>query len=1170
MSLGKYNGSLHYMDPEYEITGGLTRKSDVFSYGVVLFEVLLGREASSIENNDSLYFVRTARSHYEDGKLDDLIDPDLRKQMNLESVNIFAETAYCCIKEKRSERQNMNQVLSKLEEALKLQYKHENPLGAESALLSNYLKLHRSNQQGSTLITNNIAGTNIYLDPEYHSTGKLKTKSDIYSLGVVMFEIMCGKLAYHKSYGQNGLPSIARQCFIEGTLNNLIDHRITEVNEDVLIQNGGINQDSLVTFIKVAHQCLAKTQLKRPTMKVVIQELEKALNFQITNKNNPRISLEAIILGTHTFSCSNCIGEGSFWKLYKGEIELANGRTKVIAKRWDTKSIQGPIEFSRELYILSRYRHESIIGLVGYCNEGNENIIVYENASNGILSSHLGDPSLTWMKRLKICIDIAKVLTLLNIGDEEHNDSIIHRHINSASILLDDEWNAKVSNFEVSCKTEMNKEVEDGDTDSLTSLDIEAYKNWGYLTKGTDIHSLGVILIEMLCGRLAWVEGCEDHSQSLCSLVARHYDENKTLDGMIFEDIKEQVVPILSNKFVGIAIQCLQHDKAKQPRANWVVDQLQEILEFQKLHISLKAITLATQNFNEYKCVGEGRLWKLYEGEIKHANASIPIMVKQWNKNVDETHILFSKELDNFFDCVTYKSENIIGLVGFCNEDNERIIVFNHASNGILEKYLGDPSLTWIKRLKIGIDVVNGLSDIDTCKVGYKDVIRSRDILLDDNWNARIYNLDGYMISPKGTNVLQRLSDIDKWKASYKEYIGSDGIAMYSNFDGYSNVAHPSGMELVYKCRHSISVILIEMLCGSLPWEKECYKEYGETLGLSSLFKKIKLEDMIFEGIKEQIAPKSLIRYQATALKCLLGNSPPYCQYDEFVAELKDALKLQEDYESKLPIKYKELNPTKCLDFDSSSTRNDLNNKLSKGTLFQDGKVFLSVGSNGERIELISSRKFSYKTPSLHKYHSIEGSSVNYKVKHEEVDNLVEEQQDLKSELKTNKRTNDKMFHAKDVVHNPFEVAIQSRLDGAIQFVRKQVFHIKCNIQSDIFLSSKKENACYLVFKLSDKFCGLHGPVVVRDLFCQRKKETRVIYFRPQKPWNLHDHADSLPNKRKDGWKEVVVWRYDASYKLIWRNNTNYELKEHLIVRLKLVTYEGTMEGLIVRNIEFR
>ncbi|MFS7990302.1 putative protein kinase RLK-Pelle-CR4L family [Helianthus anomalus] len=122
----KYNGSLHYMDPAYEDTRGFNHKSDVFSFGVVLFEVLFGREAT-IPNDDNWYFARMARAHYEERKLDDLIDPVLRKQMNLQSLNMFAEIAYCCIKEKRSQRPDMNTIRIRLERALELQCKHVRP-----------------------------------------------------------------------------------------------------------------------------------------------------------------------------------------------------------------------------------------------------------------------------------------------------------------------------------------------------------------------------------------------------------------------------------------------------------------------------------------------------------------------------------------------------------------------------------------------------------------------------------------------------------------------------------------------------------------------------------------------------------------------------------------------------------------------------------------------------------------------------------------------------------------------------------------------------------------------------------------------------------------------------------------------------------------------------------
>ncbi|KAJ0511656.1 putative protein kinase RLK-Pelle-LRR-I-1 family [Helianthus annuus] len=454
----KYNGSLHYMDPAYEDTRGFNHKSDVFSFGVVLFEVLFGREAS-IPNDDNWYFARMARAHFEDRKLDNLIDPALRKQMNLQSLNLFAEIAYCCIKEQRSQRPDMNTMRTRLERALELQRKHgknldhlrlrlndiesatdkfsetcyigkggygmvykaeldhfdgmnspkieeknkgefrkkhscvavkrlhnrvdtqgEQGFVSEIETLSNckhpnivsllgfcdeerelilvyeyvakgslddylgnmdgmnnlvwaqrlqicldiahglnYLhthidgkpmiihrdiksanillddnwvakiadfglsKLQRATQQGTTLITNNIAGTEVYLDPEYKNTGKLKKESDIYSFGVVLFEVLCGRLAYDEIYSGRGLPSVARQRFNEGTLKGMADPKLMEADEIISMLKGGVNLDSLETFSKIAHQCLAETQSGRPTMEVIIKELEKALNFQVSN-----------------------------------------------------------------------------------------------------------------------------------------------------------------------------------------------------------------------------------------------------------------------------------------------------------------------------------------------------------------------------------------------------------------------------------------------------------------------------------------------------------------------------------------------------------------------------------------------------------------------------------------------------------------------------------------------------------------------------------------------------------------------------------------------------------------------------------------------------------------------------------------------------------------------
>ncbi|KAL8246286.1 hypothetical protein R6Q59_007502 [Mikania micrantha] len=146
-------------------------------------------------------------------------------------------------------------------------------------------KFHPMKQQASTIYTKNIAGTEVYMDPEYLTTFKYKRESDVYSFGVVLFEVLSGSLAYDPRYtceNDLGLAPIARRRFSEGTLKELIDPEIIQEDDDrIFTLNRGPNQASFDTFSKIAYQCLAETQAKRPTMEAVIIELQKAVNLLV-------------------------------------------------------------------------------------------------------------------------------------------------------------------------------------------------------------------------------------------------------------------------------------------------------------------------------------------------------------------------------------------------------------------------------------------------------------------------------------------------------------------------------------------------------------------------------------------------------------------------------------------------------------------------------------------------------------------------------------------------------------------------------------------------------------------------------------------------------------------------------------------------------------------------
>lgn len=252
-----------------------------------------------------------------------------------------------------------------------------------------------------------------------------------------------------------------------------------------------------------------------------------------------------------------------------------------MAKRLNKESVANDAEFMKELQILMEYKHENVIGLVGYCDVEDEKVIVYEYESRGSLDKYLSDDSLTWVMRLKICIDVAIGLEFLH-GTVSSPEIVIHRDISSSNILLFDDWKAKISGFGLSIVCLVTNQNVDYGIDNVAGTigyRDPLHSKTGFLTKESDIFSLGAVLFDILCGKLSSVE-LDGEYRYLPFLAKHHYQVGK-LDELVFKGIKEQIETQSFITFARIAYQCIHHMRERRPTTNEVVIQLKKALEFQ-------------------------------------------------------------------------------------------------------------------------------------------------------------------------------------------------------------------------------------------------------------------------------------------------------------------------------------------------------------------------------------------------------------------------------------------------------------------------------------------------------------------------------------------------------------------------------------------------------------
>jgi hypothetical protein len=209
---------------------------------------------------------------------------------------------------------------------------------------------------------------------------------------------------------------------------------------------------------------------------------------------------------TDGFTETGVIGRGGFGPVYKGQ----NGAKEIAVKMNGNEAMamvggQGRREFDRELQTLRMCRHESIVPLLGSCNqEGHPLCLVYPFMANGSLFDALLPSSsvhLDAAQRVDIALGVARGLRYLHAADTDafhDKPSIIHRDIKSANILLDSQLRARI------CDVGLAREADSGAT-MTGGVGTPGYVDPEYgetlqFTAASDVFSLGVVLVELLRG----------------------------------------------------------------------------------------------------------------------------------------------------------------------------------------------------------------------------------------------------------------------------------------------------------------------------------------------------------------------------------------------------------------------------------------------------------------------------------------------------------------------------------------------------------------------------------------------------------------------------------------------------------------------------------------------
>ncbi|XP_071690313.1 G-type lectin S-receptor-like serine/threonine-protein kinase LECRK3 [Rutidosis leptorrhynchoides] len=301
-----------------------------------------------------------------------------------------------------------------------------------------------------------------------------------------------------------------------------------------------------------------------------VEKLDQAINAVETNLI--RFRYKQLVNATNGFRDE--LGRGAFGVVYKGVI----GTNTVAVKKLDRMVQDGDKEFRTEVNAIGRTHHKNLVRLLGFCDDGNNRLLVYEYMINGTLASFIfGDRRPGWTTRCNIALGVAKGLSYLH---EECSTQIIHCDIKPQNILLDEDYNGRISDFGLAKLLLMNQ--------SRTNTGIRGTKGYvapewfrnAPITVKVDVYSFGVLLLEIISCRKSVKENDngDEYGVILTDWAWDCYQERR-LDLFVCDDLEALDDIKKVRKFLMVGIWCVQENSSLRPTMRTVIQMLEGVVE---------------------------------------------------------------------------------------------------------------------------------------------------------------------------------------------------------------------------------------------------------------------------------------------------------------------------------------------------------------------------------------------------------------------------------------------------------------------------------------------------------------------------------------------------------------------------------------------------------------